>query len=214
MTDIDQAAKTLWNYMQMHQTPQKCDAIFLLGNRDDRTAVRAAELFNEGYANWLIISGGSARLDYGGITEAERFARIAEARGVPRRRMILEERAANTGQNITFVYELLREQGHDFTSFLLVQKPYMERRAFATFKKQWPNPGATIIVTSPQIDFEEYVDYNDLNDKETIINVMVGDLQRIIEYPKQGLQIPQDIPDDVMNAWQTLVDAGYKKRLM
>lgn len=39
-------------------------------------------------------------------------------------------------------------------SFILVQKPYMDRRTFATFRKQWPE--AECIVTSPQLSYEDY----------------------------------------------------------
>ena len=37
---------------------------------------------------------------------------------------------------------------------MLVQKPYMERRSYATFKKHWPDK--KLLVTSPQISFEAY----------------------------------------------------------
>ncbi len=40
---------------------------------------------------------------------------------------------------------------------------------------------------------------------------MVGDLQRIREYPKLGFQIEQEIPSDVWEAWGGLVELGYTK---
>jgi len=43
---------------------------------------------------------------------------------------------------------------------------------------------------------------------------MVGDLQRIRVYADKGYQIPQDIPDDVWNAFEQLVQAGYDKYLV
>lgn len=43
---------------------------------------------------------------------------------------------------------------------------------------------------------------------------MVGDLQRIKEYPVKGLQIKQEIPDDVWCAYEFLVDNGSNKRLI
>jgi hypothetical protein len=47
-----------------------------------------------------------------------------------------------------------------------------------------------------------------------VISIMVGDLQRIREYPARGFQIPQDIPADVWDAYQQLVRAGYDRHLM
>ena len=43
---------------------------------------------------------------------------------------------------------------------------------------------------------------------------MVGDLQRIRIYPALGFQIPQEIPDDVWEAYERLVAAGYDSRLV
>lgn len=211
--EIDQAAKVIWDYMLLHQSLQKCDAVFLLGNRDDRTGEHAAKLFLDGYGRELIISGGGQRLHWDdALTEAGHFALIAERLGVPRDKMLLEERATNTGENIAFVYGLLQKSNKHPRSLLLVQKPYMERRTLATFMKQWPEEGVKIVVTSPDISYDEYFDQQ--NPKQDIIDIMVGDLQRIREYPRLGFQIEQDIPDDVWRAREYLVGQGYTRHLI
>jgi uncharacterized SAM-binding protein YcdF (DUF218 family) len=129
------------------------------------------------------------------------------AKGVPRDRVIIESKSSNTGDNILFVKQLLQERGLNLNSFVLVQKPYMERRTWATFKKQWPE--AECVVTSPQISFEDYG--QDEKFKKRYINVMVGDLLRIREYPKLGFQMEQDIPDNVWQAGQRLLQLGFDK---
>jgi hypothetical protein len=43
---------------------------------------------------------------------------------------------------------------------------------------------------------------------------MVGDLQRVKEYAKQGFQIPQEIPGNVWKAYEELVRRGYTKHLI
>ena len=43
---------------------------------------------------------------------------------------------------------------------------------------------------------------------------MVGDLQRIQVYPEKGFQIFQEIPDEVLEAYQKLVKLGYTKHLL
>jgi hypothetical protein len=63
------------------------------------------------------------------------------------------------------------------------------------------------------MSYEEYVN-NGAISKEDIINVMVGDTQRIREYPKKGFQIEQDIPDGVWAAYQRLVELGFDKHLV
>ena len=209
-------AETLWNYHVMKQQIAKADAILVLCSHDERVAERAAQLFHEGWAPLVIFSGGQ-----GSITralwdepEAERFARIAVELGVPRESILIEPHSTNTGENIEFTKRLLAERGLDLQQFILVQKPYMERRAFATFRKLWPEKD--VVVTSPQVSFREYVDAyaNRALSAADVVSIMVGDLQRIRVYPARGYQIAQEIPDEVWGAFEELVRAGYDKYLI
>ncbi|MBA4184567.1 MAG: YdcF family protein, partial [Acidobacteria bacterium] len=49
---------------------------------------------------------------------------------------------------------------------------------------------------------------------DDVINIMVGDLQRIKLYAEKGFQIHQEIPPDVWLAYQELVKSGYNERLI
>ena len=213
MTDeIDTLARKIWDYHHLNRQPKACEMIFTLCSIDTRVAEYAAELFLQGFGHYLIFSGGMAHGDdllktaWEG-SEAEHFANVAKSKGVPANRILIEDKAQNTGQNIQFTYQLLSDRKMHPESLLLVQKPYMERRTYATFKKQWPDPNTLFIVTSPPIPYDEY--FNDSNPKNMIINIMVGDLQRIKTYPALGFQIEQDIPDDVWQAYERLLELGY-----
>ena len=46
------------------------------------------------------------------------------------------------------------------------------------------------------------------------LNILVGDLQRIDLYGRNGFQIPQEIPPDVWAAYRRLVNAGFDKQLI
>ena len=63
------------------------------------------------------------------------------------------------------------------------------------------------MVTSPQIGMKEYLEgYSEgMIDRDEIIKIMVGDLQRIKIYPELGFQIPQDIPKEVWDAYLKLL---------
>lgn len=145
-------------------------------------------------------------------TEAEMFADRAAALGVPRENILIESRSQNTGQNIAFAYELLKRHNALPRKLILVQKPYMERRTYATFMKQWPGDPMEMIVTSPPIAFENYP--NEEISKDELLNIMVGDLQRIKEYPARGYQIPQEIPQEVWEAYEALIKEGYDRHLI
>jgi uncharacterized SAM-binding protein YcdF (DUF218 family) len=205
-------AKKLWDYHHMNHSPEKADCILALGSHDLRVAERAADIYHEGWAPLIIFSGGLGNLTQHVWTEpeADQFARIAEQRGVPKKDILIENKSTNTGENIQFTQQLLRKKQLNPESFALVQKPYMERRSYATFKKHWPEK--KLWVSSPQLNFEEYI--TDAIPADKVINIMVGDLQRIKIYPAKGFQIFQEIPDDVWSAYEELILLGYNRHLV
>jgi uncharacterized SAM-binding protein YcdF (DUF218 family) len=206
----------VWNYHQLNHPLSRADAILVLCSHDKIVARRGAELFLEGWAPLLIFAGG-----LGAITrrlwhepEADQFAHIAIDMGVPADRILIENRSTNTGENILFTKQLLAEKQLDPRAFIVVQKPYMERRSYATFKKVWPEKD--LCVTSPRVSLDEYLrgaSHAALS-SDDVVGIMVGDLQRIRLYPERGFQISQDIPDDVWRAYEELVAAGYDKYLL
>ena len=213
---VRELARTIWNYHQLDHELAHADAILVLCSHDTAVAARGAELALAGWAPLLIFSGG-----LGAITrqlwrepEAETFAAIAIEMGVPRDRILIENQSTNTGENVLFTKRLLADRRIDAHRFILVQKPYMERRSYATFKRHWPEKDA--IVTSPRVSFDEYLSgySNQALSSDDVIAIMVGDLQRIRLYPAKGFQIPQDIPADVWDAFEELVRAGYDKYLI
>src|SRR6476659_3624448 len=194
----------VWNYHHLDHELQPSDAILVLCSHDTVVAERGAELFLEGWAPLLIFSGGLGTITSRFWTEpeAERFASIAVERGVPRDRILTEGESTNTGENVLFTRRLLEDQGLDLQRFIVVQKPYMERRSFATFRKVWPEKD--LVVTSHRLSMDEYLanrSHETLSEAD-IISIMVGDLQRIRIYPALGFQIPQEIPDDVWGAYE------------
>ena len=212
---IQALAETIWNYHLMKHQLAKADAILVLCSHDDRVAERGAQLFLEGWAPLIIFSGGQGEITkrLWNEPEAERFARIAISLNVPRECILVESSSTNTGENIRFTRKLLAQQGLDPQKFIVVQKPYMERRAYATFRNYWPEK--EVIVTSPQVTFKDYVaEYSNSSlSADDVVGIMVGDLQRIKFYPALGFQIAQVIPDEVWAAYEKLVRLGYDKYL-
>ena len=205
-------AQQLWSYHHMHHELAKSDCILALGSHDLRVAERAAELYLQGWAPLVVMSGGLGNFTQHIWTESEadKFAAIAIQKGVPVEAILIENKSANTGENILFTQQLLSQKGIDPENFIVVQKPYMERRSYATFKKHWPSK--KLLVTSPQIPFDQYA--TDDIPLDRVINIMVGDLQRIRLYPDKGFQIYQEIPPEVWNAYERLIQLGFDKHLL
>jgi len=214
--EIQALAEKLWDYHLMKHQLARAGAILVLCSHDERVAERGAQLFLEGWAPLLIFSGGR-----GAITErlwhepeAERFARIAVSLNVPPDRILIEPNSTNTGENVQFTRQLLAKRGIDPESFIVVQKPYMERRSYATFLRYWPEK--PVVVTSPQTSFADYIAHytHSSLSPDDVVGIMVGDLQRIKLYPERGFQVEQEIPHDVWSAYERLVEAGYDKYLI
>lgn len=205
---ITEAAHELWNYHNIDLTPTApVDFILALGSHDPRVAEEAAHAWLANLAPWLITSGGSGKVTTGlwSKPEALVFRDIAVERGVDPDRILVETQATNTGENITLSREVMLAHGVPTNSGIMVTKPYMKRRALATAQKQWPE--VDWFVSAPDTTMDDYPT-NDVP-LERMLNLMVGDLQRMDVYAEKGFQVPQEIPDTVWAAWRTLVKAGY-----
>lgn len=228
IVETDRLAKILWDYHHVNHEIKPAEIIIGFTSLDLSVPEYVAALYKQNYAPLVLFAGDNAvnhqisndknvqRTDWG-MSEAEKFAEVAKENGVPEDAILVESRSTNSELNVRYSYDLLKkreEQGkgrvpHDI---ILVQKPSMERRAFATFMNFWPEKDVNLMVTSPQISYEESI--SKYVDRDTIINIMVGDLQRIKIYPEKGFQIPQEIPEEVWDAYEQLVAAGFNKHLV
>jgi len=212
---LESLVQVIWDYMLVGQRLRAADCIFMLGSYDIRVADYAIDLYHQGYAPCLLFSGGVIQRNealgvFWDLPEADYFARHALARGVPAEVILVENRATNTGENFLFARDLLRRKGLVFESFILAQKPFMERRVLATAQKLWRD--FDFVVTSPPISCADYLN-GDLP-REALIQYIVGDFQRVKVYGDNGFQMPQPIPDHVWDAFEQLCALGYNQRLV
>ncbi|MFE6408641.1 YdcF family protein [Streptomyces sp. NPDC057837] len=205
-------AKVIWDYHQMGQEARPCSAAIGLGSHDLGVATTAADLFRAGLFPVVVFSGGNspttrARFPRG---EAVHYREHALSLGVPDEAVLVEPRAANTGQNITFSREVLANAGVEVESLLLISKPYMERRSYATCRKLWPE--VDVVCASEPLELDDYI--KSIGDEKLVIDMLVGDLQRVIEYPRLGFAVEQDVPGEVYDAYERLLRAGFDSRLI
>lgn len=205
-------AKTLWDYNVLHQNIEKADVIVALGNSDIRTAQKAATLFNNHFGDRLVTTGGFGRLtkDAFTIPEARLFADEAIGLGVPTDKILIEDASTNTFDNIRFTKKLLAANGLKPKSIIIVTKPYMERRALGITLATWP--GVVVAVTSPSLDFENYC--NDQIPEDLLINMLVGDTQRVMIFSDSGDIPKQSFPTQVIDAYHRLISLGYDKQIV
>jgi len=205
-------ARIIWNYQLMNHEPRRCSAAIALGSNDLGVAAHAARLYHEGLFPVVVFTGANspttiARFPRG---EAIHYREHALELGVPDQAILVEPTAANTGQNISRSRAVLRQAGARVDSVLLISKPYMQRRAYVTCRQAWPE--VTAVCAAESVDIADYVQR--IGNTRLVFDMLVGDLQRIVEYPAKGFAIAQDVPDGALAAYQRLVQAGFTGRLL
>lgn len=213
ISDADRAdARALWDFHQMGHELRPCSAAITLGSLDLGVATATADLYHAGMFPVVVFTGDTSaateeRFPRG---EAVHYREHALALGVPDEAILLEPKATNTGQNIGFSREVLGKAGIAVSSVLLISMPYMQRRAYATCRKLWPE--VEPVCVSQPLTFDEYAKTHD--DEKQFIDMLMGDMQRVMEYPKRGFAIEQHVPERVRDAFDRLRARGYDTWLL
>lgn len=205
-------ARLIWDYHQLGHPLRPCSAAIGLGSYDVSVAHIAVELYQREMFPVIVFSGATGpfsaeRLD---SSEADALRNEAVRLGMPPAAILTEPHATNTGQNLTLSRRVLTDAEVPVESVMLVCMPYMERRAYATCRKVWPEVKVTC--ASAPVSLDDYL--SGAGEDLPVIDMIVGDLQRTIEYPKRGFAVAQDLPADVQDAYHRLVAAGYDSRLI
>jgi uncharacterized SAM-binding protein YcdF (DUF218 family) len=121
-----------------HVPVEPIDAALVFGTglawKAEARSTTAAELFQRGLVRYLIVSGG-VRVPNTDLTEAEWFRAKLIALGVPAERILLENRATNTAENVEFSLPLIEQ--FNFESVVLVMSDFEGIRAHLTAKRAW-----------------------------------------------------------------------------
>ena len=112
----------------VRDVPAKAQAVIVLGGENWKRVPRAAELFNEGFAPLVIVSGKG--------DSGESRSRLIKS-GVPSASVLVESRSTSTRENALLSVALLRE--HGITNAILVTSWYHSRRALACFETYAPD---------------------------------------------------------------------------
>ncbi|MGC4772589.1 YdcF family protein [Micromonospora sp. DT44] len=202
----------LWDYHNMHHEIRPVDVGIGLGSHDLGVAKIATDFYHQRIYPHLVFTGANAptTIETFPRGEAVHYREYAIAHGVPADAILIDTQATNTGQNIEYVRALLAEHKIHTRSVILMSRPYQQRRAYATCKKLWPE--VDVICASDPLSLDDYV--TSIGNTKKVMDMLVGDTQRIDKYAALGFAIPQHIPDEVRAAYTRLVDAGYTSRLV
>ncbi len=142
-------------------------------------------------------------------TEADAIVDVLLRRDIPKDAIALERLASNTSENFWLSAELLRDLGMDAQTFLVVHKPYAERRTLATARRRWP--ARQVAVTSEQISLDDYC-AGDIPSAR-VLSMLAGEALRLESYAACGLiDLDEPVPEDLLDAARALQAAGYDSR--
>ena len=113
----------------------KADIIIVLAGEKGERVQYGVELYKQGYADKILLSGGSIVVFPGGqkITWAGLMKDYAIRLGVPENAIIIQEESRDTIEDALLSFKLLQDQ--NLSSALLVTSPYHSRRAHLIFKQ-------------------------------------------------------------------------------
>lgn len=211
MTDyeIDTLAEKVYEYGRLHQKLVSADAIVALGNMDIRIAKKAAELWHKALAPVVVVSGGVGRLTPASWSkpEAVMFAEQLYKECVPQSSIIIEDKSTNVPENLSFTLVALKAAGINPKRLILVTSPFAERRVMALCRRQFP--AVEMELTSPNLTYSEFP--NDMVDSVETIHLVVGELERLNKYPAKGFTAAEEIPQAILDAASSLLEAGFNK---
>ncbi|WP_159888715.1 YdcF family protein [Paenibacillus puerhi] len=135
-------------FMFFETTIEMADVILIPGGSHPQLMERAAELFHQGMAPYILPSGGQTKNVLS--TEWEFLRDVGISLGVPEEAILREDKATNTFENSRYSWNVLKQQRIDPQKAILVCKSYHARRALLTYKIDFPR--TTTFFVSPVTD--------------------------------------------------------------
>ena len=140
-------------YIFVDDELQKVDAIFLPGGSHPEQPEYTAQLYREGYAKWIIPSGGvSVKRDrwpgvrskaeiYDGDyhSDCEFFTDVLIKNGVPASAIIGENKSGHTRDNAFFSRKVIDERGMEIKTAMIVCKAFHARRCLMLYQIAFPD---------------------------------------------------------------------------
>ena len=146
--------RAITDFIFVEDTPEKSDIILIPGSMSPGHALRAAGLYRDGLAPWILPSGrfgktlgrvkdlspeNAARYPGHYDTEWQFLFRVLTESGVPNDAVLREDRATYTWENAVFSRQVTDEKGIRVERALLCVKPWHARRALLYYQAAFPD---------------------------------------------------------------------------
>lgn len=129
----------LYDYLSEEDRPHRSDLIFVFGAKTELRPLKAAELYGQGLAKKILVSGGASIYASNATTEAERYKELLISAGVAASDIVVEDKSITLPDNVRRSLNLCDAISLKPQSLILVNSPYAQRRGWCIFKKYLPD---------------------------------------------------------------------------
>ncbi|HEY4512461.1 MAG TPA: YdcF family protein [Candidatus Paceibacterota bacterium] len=179
--------KEITEYIFVENKNLNADIAFAFGtwNAYKESCRKAAELYKQGRVQKIIVSGGVNPKS--GLAEGVLMAEEMQKLGVPKKDVLIENRASNTLENVLFTREILdRRIGlGKIKVIVVVVKNIHARRALMTLKKHMPS-GIELKSAPYASDYYENVTKENWHKTESGRTLVMHELEKIQKYLTKG----------------------------
>ena len=134
----------LYIFLDQSEAPRSADVIVLLGGSDNQRALYASQLYQEGFAPKVLISGQSVKMNY--------IVNLVVESGIPESAMLINDQATSTYDEAQQVLAILESVG--VQSAIIVTNRYHTRRSRATYLHVFQEHDISLNFVSPDDGIE------------------------------------------------------------
>lgn len=205
-----QAATEIFDYLAKRDTPGRGEAAIGFGHFDMKIPDRCARLYESQLVPCIIYTGGigAGTADLG-MPEADAFLQytLQHYPETPEDAIITESRSANTGENLRFVQQQLREKnpGLDLEKnvkrVLIVANAYRQLRVWLTCRKLFPK---VQFVNCPPVTTFKKERHMFAEKGEDLVQHLKGEIERLQQYPEKGWIEAVELPLKILEAYRVI----------
>lgn len=155
ITSLPSYHDSLFDALAIEQEPQVADGIFVFGSPSDARIKKAIQLYHQGLAPALFLSGRRPYYGTHDLPEAERMKRFAVNHGVPSDAIITENRSITLPDNVKTMLDDFEHRSLRPTRLIIVATTYILRRAAMEWYRFAPWNVETILVSADESDVSE-----------------------------------------------------------
>ena len=174
------------NFIFVENDITPCDAILVPGGSHPQLAQKAAEIYNQGMAKYILFSGRVNPNIPEYSSEAEWLKSVAIESGVPAENILCENEAAHTFENAEFSLSMLKKMNACTDKIILVCKAYHSRRALLTYQYIFPKGTKFFIAFTED---KRGLNKENWHTKDEYISKVMGEVEKIGKYFKDKIAL-------------------------